>query len=160
LPRADHCFNLKDHTVRRILLSVSALAFTLALAACGSSEEPAAEQSATATPTPAPLPTEIPADYQGRWGMTGEDCTGDAAAAKGLLEISPTEMKFYESVGTLEEVTEATSGRVRAKFAFTGEGMSWERDVVLDLREGGKILVRREFGEDASPEPFDYTRCS
>ena len=35
----------------------------------------------TATPTPTPLPTEIPADYQGRWGMTPEDCTGDAAAA-------------------------------------------------------------------------------
>jgi len=144
--------------VRLILLPISTLA--LALAACGSNEEPAAEQSAAATPTPAPLPTEIPADYQGRWGMNEADCTGDPAAAKGLLEITPSELKFYESVGTLEEVTEATNGRVRAKFGFTGEGMSWERDVVLDLREGGRILVRREFGEGASPEPFDYTRCS
>ena len=145
--------------MRPILLPVSALSIALALAACGSNEEPTAEQSAAATPTPTPLPTEIPAGYQGRWGMTAEDCTGDAAAAKGLLEISPTELKFYESVGTLEAVTGATGGRFRGEFAFTGEGMSWERDVVLDLRDGGKILVRREFGEDASPEPFDYTRC-
>jgi hypothetical protein len=146
--------------VRPTLFPVSTLVLALALAACGSSEEPTAEQSAAATPTPTPLPTEIPAGYQGRWGMTAEDCTGDAAAAKGLLEISPTELKFYESVGTLETVTGATGDRFRGAFAFTGEGMSWERDVVLDLRDGGKILVRREFGEDASPEPFDYTRCS
>ena len=145
--------------MRPILLPVSALSIALALAACGSNEEPTAEQSAAATPTPTPLPTEIPADYQGRWGLTAEDCTGDAAAAKGLLEIASTELKFYESVGTLEAVTGATGGRFRGEFAFTGEGMSWERDVVLDLRDGGKILVRREFGEDASPEPFDYTRC-
>jgi len=149
--------------VRPILLPVSALApvLALALAACGSNEEPAAEQSAsaTATPTPMPLPTEIPADYQGRWGMNEADCTGDPAAAKGLLEITATEMKFYESVGTLSSVTEATNGRLRAAFGFTGEGQEWQRDVVLDLREGGKILVRREFGEGASPEAFDYTRC-
>jgi hypothetical protein len=145
--------------VRAILLPVSALAIALALAACGSNEEPTPEQSAAATPTPTPLPTEIPAGYQGRWGMNAEDCTGDAAAAKGLLEITGSELKFYESVGTLETVTGATGDRFRGEFAFTGEGQEWQRDVVLDLREGGKILVRREFGEDASPEPFDYTRC-
>ena len=142
--------------MRPILLPVSMLA--LALAACGSNEEPAAEEP-VATATPTPLPTEIPADYQGRWGMTAEDCTGDTAAAKGLLEITASELKFYESVGTLGAVTGATGDRFRGEFAFTGEGMSWERDVVLDLREGGKILVRREFGEGASPEAFDYTRC-
>ena len=146
----------KEKFVRFTVLSVSLAA--LALTACNSGAEPAAEETVAAA-TPTPLPTEIPADYQGRWGLTAEDCTGDAAAAKGLLEIASTELKFYESVGTLEAVTGATGGRFRGEFAFTGEGMSWERDVVLDLRDGGKILVRREFGEDASPEPFDYTRC-
>ena len=144
--------------MRLTVLSVSLAA--LALTACNSGEEPAAEETvAAATPTPTPLPTELPADYQGRWGLTAEDCTGDAAAAKGLLEVASTELKFYESVGKLESVTGATGGRFRGEFAFTGEGQEWQRDVVLDLREGGKILVRREFGEGASPEPFDYTRC-
>ena len=142
--------------MRLTVLSVSLAA--LALTACNSGEEPAAEETVAAA-TPTPLPTEIPADYQGRWGLTAEDCTGDAAAAKGLLEIASTELKFYESVGKLESVTGATGGRFRGEFAFTGEGQEWQRDVVLDLREGGKILVRREFGEGASPEPFDYTRC-
>ena len=142
--------------MRLTVLSVSLAA--LALTACNSGEEPAADETVAAA-TPTPLPTEIPADYQGRWGMTAEDCTGDPAAAKGLLEIAATELKFYESVCTLETVTGATGGRFRGEFAFTGEGQEWQRDVVLDLREGGKILVRREFGEGASPEPFDYTRC-
>ena len=146
----------KEKFVRFTVLSVSLAA--LALTACNSGEEPAAEETVAAA-TPTPLPTEIPADYQGRWGLTAEDCTGDAAAAKGLLEIAATELKFYESVGTLETVTGATGDRFRGEFAFTGEGQEWQRDVVLDLREGGKILVRREFGEGASPEAFDYTRC-
>jgi hypothetical protein len=157
MSRACEQFNIKDTSVRLILLPISTLA--LALAACGSNEEPTAEQSAAATPTPTPLPTEIPADYQGRWGMNAEDCTGDPAAAKGLLEVAASELKFYESVGKLESVTGATGDRFRGAFAFTGEGQEWQRDVVLDLREGGKILVRREFGEGASPEAFDYTRC-
>ena len=72
--------------MRPILLPVSALSIALALAACGSNEEPTAEQSAAATPTPTPLPTEIPADYQGRWGMSAEDCTADAPGGEGMLE--------------------------------------------------------------------------
>lgn len=130
---------------------------TLALAACGSNEQPAPEQAATATPTP--LPTEIPAAYHGRWASSTEDCAGGPGAATDLIEITATELKFYESVGTLESVTGATGDRFRGQFDFSGEGQEWQRDVVLDLRDGGKILVRREFGEGASPEPFDYTRC-
>ena len=133
--------------------------FALALAACGSGETPADDETAMATPTPTPLPTEIPADYQGRWGLTAADCSADRAT-EGLLEITTNELRFYESVGTLESVTGATGGRVRGEFAFTGEGMEWEREVVLDLRSGGSVLVRREFGGDVEPLPTNYTRCS
>lgn len=143
----------------RLSVLPAALA-ALALAACGSGEEPATEETA-ATPaaTPAPLPSEIPAAFQGRWGLSAADCTAEAGAATGLLEITGTELTFHESVGTLEEVTGATNGRFRGDFSFTGEGEEWERDVVLDLRKRGQVLVRREFGEDASPQPIDYTRC-
>jgi hypothetical protein len=130
----------------------------LGLSACNSGEEPVPEETA-ATPTPTPLPTEVPAAYQGRWGLTAEDCTSDRGDAKGLLEVNGTELRFYESVGTLEEVTGATAGRFRGNFAFTGEGMEWQRDFVLDLRDDGQVLVRREFGEDASADAFDYMRC-
>ena len=147
----------KEKFVRFTVLSVSLAA--LALTACNSGEEPAADETVAAA-TPTPLPTEIPADYQGRWGMTAEDCTGDPAAAKGLLEIAATELKFYESVGKLDAITDATAGRVRGDFSFTGEGMEWKRQEVLDLREDGNVLVRREFGENATPEAFTYTRCA
>lgn len=132
------------------------------LAACDSAPQPpAAQTEATAEPTatPAPLPTEIPAAFHGRWGLAAADCTSEQGDAKGLLEVSGSELEFYESVGKLEEVTGATNGRFRGKFGFTGEGESWQREIVLDLRSGGEVLVRREFGADASPEPFDYTRC-
>lgn len=141
--------------MRPTLLPVTAIALTLA--ACGSNEEPAAEPTAATTPTP--LPSEIPAAYQGRWAPAAEDCAAEAGAATGLLEITATELKFHESVGTLGTVTAATGDRLRGEFAFTGEGEEWEREVVLDLRDEGQILVRREFGDDASPTPSDYTRC-
>lgn len=142
--------------MRLALLPIAATA--LALSACDSATD---EDAVTPEPTvsASPLPTEIPAAFQGRWGMTPADCTSDKGDAKGLLEVSANELKFYESVGALEEVTGVTEGRFRGNFAFTGEGMEWTRDEVLDLHEDGRMLVRREFGDDASPEPFDYTRC-
>ena len=143
--------------MRISFLPLSALAF--ALAACGSqSSAPPAEQP-TATPTPAPLPTEIPAAFQGRWGLTEKDCTSGKGDAKGLLTVEPTSLNFYESTGKLDQITEAEEGRVRGNFSFKGEGMEWKRDEILTLRKDGKVLVRREFGDDASPEPFDYTKC-
>lgn len=138
-------------------LPLSALVF--ALAACGSqSDTPPAEQP-SAAPTPAPLPTEIPTQFQGRWGLAEKDCTSDKGDAKGLLTIDGNSLNFYESTGKLDEITEAEEGRVRGNFSFTGEGMEWKRDEILTLRKDGKVLVRREFGDDASPEPFDYTKC-
>lgn len=147
----------------------------LALAGCDSTpdEAPATADSATpavpadadgtGAPAPAPsataMPTAIPAAFQGRFGLVAKDCTSTMGDAKGLLEVSADKLKFYESVGTLKEITQATEGRIRGSFGFTGEGMEWQRDEVMDLRDGGKVLVRREFGEGASPEAFTYTRC-
>ena len=129
----------------------------LSLAACDSgTEAPAPAESETGAATP----TEIPAAFQGRFGMVPDDCTSTAGDAKGLLEITGTELKFYESVGKLDAITDATAGRVRGDFSFTGEGMEWKRQEVLDLREDGNVLVRREFGENATPEAFTYTRCA
>jgi hypothetical protein len=127
-------------------------------------EETAAAESlptstATPEPTASPATTTIPPAIQGRWGMVAADCEPGRDDAKGLLTISATKLQFYESVGTLATITEASDTRIRAMFDFTGEGMTWQRDAVLDVQDAGKTLIRREYGDDAAPGAFRYTKC-
>jgi len=107
-----------------------------------------------------PAPTEIPEAIRGRWGLVAADCTSTRGDAKGLLEIDAGRLRFYESVGTLDTVMDAEPTRLRATFDFEGEGMTWEREMVLDVQDGGSTLIRREYGEDAAPGPFRYSRCT
>jgi hypothetical protein len=116
------------------------------------------EPAVTPTLQP-PVATAIPAAVQGRWGMVPADCEPGRADAKGLLEITATQLEFYESVGKLDDIAESSDTRIRAGFDFSGEGMTWRRDVVLDVQDGDETLIRREYGEDAAPGPFSYTRC-
>lgn len=102
----------------------------------------------------------IPVALRGRWGLTANDCDPTRADNKGLLTISADSLEFYESVGRLDSIEEADPTRISAGFDFTGEGMSWERDVVLDVQDGGETLIRREYGEDAAPGPFRYSKCA
>jgi len=134
-------------------------------AAGGATATPAAPVAtpATATDVPGasgPRPTTIPAAIQGRWGMVEADCEPGRDDAKGLLVITPTRLEFYESVGTLDEIEEGTDTRIRADFDFTGEGMTWDHEVTLDVQDGGRTLIRREHGDDAAPGPFRYSKCA
>ena len=149
----------------------------LALAACDggtqgadvTTEEAAANGDLAANSSVAPVepddagtpaPTEIPEAIRGRWGLVAADCTSTRGDAKGLLEIDAGRLRFYESVGTLDTVMDAEPTRLRATFDFEGEGMTWEREMVLDVQDGGSTLIRREYGEDAAPGPFRYSRCT
>ena len=102
----------------------------------------------------------IPEIIQGRWGLVPADCTSTKGDNKGLLTITPVKLQFYESVGTLTDVAELAPNHIRATFAFTGEGLEWNREQTLDVAQDGKTMTRRELGEDAAPGPFQYTRCS
>lgn len=154
----------------------TALLLALALAGCSRGEEPAPAETgeapagvrsgpvAAATPAASPAAAEpaarsIPESVQGRWGLVPGDCTSDRGDAKGLLVIGPESLNFYESVGKLGRIAERDENRIRASFSFTGEGQSWQHDVVLDVRDGGKTLIRREYGADAAPGAFKYSRC-
>lgn len=101
----------------------------------------------------------IPKAIQGRWGLVAADCTSKKGDAKGLLEVSASQLKFYESVADLDEVKEAGDNRIRASFDYSGEGQSWKQDVVLDAQDGGSTLIRRDYGPDAMPGPVKYMRC-
>lgn len=162
--------------MKRICLVLPAL---LVLAACDNgtqgadttTEEAAAqgEMAANSSVAPAPspppdtgtpAPTELPAVLRGRWGLVAADCDPARDDAKGLLTITGDKLEFYESVGTLDTIMEADPTRIRAAFDFEGEGMTWQREVVLDVQDNGKTLIRREYGEDAAPGPFRYAKCN
>ncbi len=153
--------------MRSITLTLLALA---TLSACDNGTQGAGETASptgTATPSPTPDPaanetpvTEIPAAIRGRWGLVEADCDPARDDAKGLLTISATRLEFYESVGTLRTITESAPTRIRASFDFEGEGMNWKRDQTLDVQDDGATLVRREYGDDAAPGPFRYSKCS
>jgi len=161
-------------------LALTATFAVLALSAC--QKAPAAETEPKADATETAIPVEpdggigdgapplagetigagnaIPAAFQGRWGMTANDCDpAQADVAKGLMVVSGNRLEFYESVGTLDDIESVSATRLAGDFNFTGEGMEWERDITMDLQDNGRTLIRRETGEDAIPGPLNYSRC-
>lgn len=129
--------------------------------------EATSDAELTGLPDPLPAPTAtpsiaarvIPVAMQGRWGLVPGDCTSTRGDAKGLLLVEPTGLKFYESMAQLGAVAERSNNKIRATYAFTGEGMDWSRDMALELGNDGNRLVRREFGAEAIAVPLSYTRC-
>ena len=143
------------------------IAGVLAIAACGETptepDEQASEPVAMPDPqqdaaAPAAQAGLIPARFRGDWGMNAADCEG-GAAAKGLLEVREDTLTFYESVGTLGDSATVGPDSVQGLFAFEGEGMEWTREMRLEMREDGDVLVRRELGEGAMSGEFEYRRC-
>ena len=149
----------------------------LALTGCSPDSDPApvetgAQATAEALPQHAATPTSpvataaapaeksIPIALRGRWGMVPADCTSTRGDAKGLIMIDASSIRFYESVAKLTKVSERSETALRASFAFSGEGMEWQRDVTLNLQDHGKALIRQEFGSDASPNSYKYTHCA
>jgi hypothetical protein len=156
-------------TVALAALAVAGCNDTSAPAPAPSTDAAAVPEPAPATPPPraspaptsadTPAATQIPAAVQGRWGLVANDCDPARDDAKGLLTVGPDTLRFYESRATLGPIKEVDATRIRATFAFTGEGMTWTRDIVLDAQDGGKTLIRREYGADAAPSPLRYMRC-
>ena len=96
----------------------------------------------------------IPASLRGRWGMTPADCTSTRGDAKGLLEIGPDSLKFYESRAVPGTSIETEADAISGNWNFTGEGQQWSKYVSLQLQ--GKVLNRTDRNPVAS---YDYARC-
>lgn len=106
-----------------------------------------------------PVVTAIPVAMYGRWGLVPNDCDPTRDDAKGLMKVSVAALTFYESRGLLEEIEEASPTRLDASFAFSGEGVTWERHIVLELDEDKGTLTRSETDPDAGPLELVYSRC-
>lgn len=101
----------------------------------------------------------IPAPIRGRWALVRGDCVTTHGDAKGLLEISSDELTFYESRGKLTALHEREQTRIVGDFAFSGEGLNWQRRIVLEVQDNGQSLIRRDYGGDDVAGQFHYTRC-
>lgn len=101
--------------------------------------------------------TLIPATLQGRWGLVAADCEPGRADAKGLMVVDADSLEFYESMGMLGDIDQRAGDMIHADFAFTGEGMTWSRE--MELAVAGDTLTRTEYGDEAMPAPLEYTRC-
>lgn len=138
------------------------LAIPLLAAACGEQRPAQAPESDEIAAAPLPADTAatgIPDALGGRWGLVPADCTSTRGDAKGLIVVSPGEIRFYESRAALTDTAARTPRSVSGTFSFTGEGTTWSREMTLDLSDDGKTLTRSEFGEDAAAPPLRYTRC-
>lgn len=100
----------------------------------------------------------IPQALRGRWGLVARDCTSERGDAKGLLTIDAATLRFYESSGELARIRERSASRLVADYKFSGEGMNWDRVMLLALEDDGTTLVRRDWGEGAASDPLRYTR--
>jgi hypothetical protein len=109
------------------------------------------EPAAPASPTAAAV---IPAAIQGRWGLSPGDCTSHRGDAKGLLVISASELRFYESRAVPSPGLQVDSNSVSGNFRFTGEGQSWTKYETIELRKNR--LVRTESNPAAS---YTYAKC-
>ena len=159
--------------------AVSPLIVSILLAACGKPDPvddkakntaglPAGDQRApdatgapprSATPTgtaaaPASAAPAIPAALHGRWAMAPDDCTSTRGDAKGLIVITPTEIRFYESRAVPGANANASVDSIRGDFTFTGEGQTWTKFEALQLKR--QELVRTESNPTAS---FTYAKC-
>ncbi|MEO7602747.1 MAG: hypothetical protein ABIS39_05725 [Sphingomicrobium sp.] len=158
--------------MKHFRLPAFALAAVTFLAACGG-RDPVADEAnaipalvtndtagAAAGGPPAPATNDvaaagpIPAAIQGRWGLSPADCIATRSDNKGLLEIGPDSLKFYESRAVPGTSIEAGDQEISGNFNFTGEGQLWSKYVSLKLQ--GKVLTRTERNPVAS---YNYARC-
>ena len=102
----------------------------------------------------------IPRAIRGRWALNAADCTARKGTDLTALTIDAANLRFYESHGELARVRESGANRLVADYSFSGEGETWRQRVELDLRDGGRTLVRRDHGEGATGEALRYTRCA
>lgn len=115
---------------------------------------PPANKANPATSATAASAARIPAALYGRWGLAPNDCTSTRGDAKGLLLITPAELRFYESRAVPGSNTSTRPDSISGSFTFTGEGQTWSKFIALQIQKDG--LVRTESNPSAS---FTYAKC-
>lgn len=168
-------------TTRLAAPALCALALPLVLAACGEpaatgediaadapaianggnvSGEPvetaSAEPAAKASPeTVTDASSAIPARFLGTWDYVGGKCAGDSDMR---LEVTPTGLTFYESIGEVQNV------RIEGDYAIVdlkmeGEGETWDGSYRMLLTDAGELHLT-EPGSDRDRNETPRVKCT
>ncbi|MDX3899177.1 MAG: hypothetical protein QHC40_01450 [Sphingobium sp.] len=86
---------------------------------------------------------QLPVAFQGRWTGINDRCAD--AGAEQELKVTPKQLIFHESVGSVARVRRKGDGRVTVEAAFTGEGESWTKR--LEMRASGDKLTVSNDGQ-------------
>ncbi|MFL9842504.1 hypothetical protein ABS767_16155 [Sphingomonas sp. ST-64] len=98
--------------------------------------EPAPTPSASAST--AAVAAEIPEAFRGRWSGKAGDCGKGSDITR--LEITPAELRFYESSGTVTGI-EGEGAEIAVTARYTGEGEAWTATRSFELSPDGKTLT-------------------
>ncbi|TRD11830.1 hypothetical protein FGU71_08155 [Erythrobacter insulae] len=166
--------------MRIICLSLVTPALALALAACGAEAEQDAPSPEALDSAPAAAPDSvpvtqadpavsdtasetaaaantIPARFQGVWDYEGGTCAPESDLR---MEISASEILFYESIGLVTGVT-ADKDAVIVTLAMEGEGETWEQSTRFALMgEGEDLRIHTSEGDGPmAPDEYPSKRC-
>ncbi|PCG15342.1 MAG: hypothetical protein DI530_12750 [Sphingomonas sp.] len=86
----------------------------------------------------------LPADYQGYWGVTPDDCELANTAATGRINIDADTIRFHESKARVQSIALRDPYALSAELRFSGEGAGWTRRNDFRLENGGTMLVRQD----------------
>lgn len=139
----------------------------LMLAACSGDSDSEANGEENTAPAPIPLETEtltqsgadpvddalvnrIPTRFQGAWDYVEGTCSPDSDLR---MEISGSEILFYESIGMVTSV-DAEGEDVVVSLAMEGEGETWEQGLRLALIGEGEAQLL-ETSDGTKPRAAD-----
>lgn len=103
-------------------------------------------------PPIAARPSEVPAQFQGLWNASLEQCSN--TSSDGRMVIEPNFIRFYESSGPIVEVKTRGDDEVALTVELSGEGSTWTDTDYYQLFDGGSSIVR-----NGDPRSIRY-RCS
>lgn len=109
--------------------------------ASGSNSEPGVAAVPSAAPrSSAAAGATLPAAFVGKWDAPPKPCSTPYRAEM-QLDITATELSFFESGGNVKSVKVNSANDVVAEVSMSGEGETWEKSMHMVLTDGGKTLT-------------------
>jgi hypothetical protein len=94
---------------------------------------------ATGTATAAELQSSVPETFRGEWNADPADCSSHLSESQ--LEISATEIAFYESGGPLIAIVTRADNEIALIAEMSGEGETWLLYNQFQISDDGSQLT-------------------